>query len=68
MSFFANGVPEDKKVAHAATRLGPDAGQFYYYLTVRNDGNPLTWQEFRHAFVQKYENTSSRNKHLRYQL
>src|ERR1700694_581776 len=66
--FLMNGIAEDFKVPAASSLVAGDADNFYYYLVVSNDGTSPNWKQFRHAFIQKYENATARQDLLRQKL
>ena len=53
--FRLKNTAEDRKVDLISFALEGDAQSFFYYCFIRNNEIELTWDEFQHAFRQKYE-------------
>jgi len=66
--FVLYHVNDKHKTFNASQCIQGEAGKFYLYLITRNDGKPLLWEEFRHAFISRYHNPMAREEILRHKL
>jgi len=57
-----NITKDDKKVDLASFSITGDARSFFHHCCKLNNEVELTWDEFQHAFLQKYERASRLGK------
>ena len=62
------GTEEMKKVVFASFALREDVESFVYYLMIRNNNMNSTWDIFKHALIQKYEDSAMRGDLLQDKL
>jgi len=53
--FKLKNTADERKVDLISFSLEGDAQSFFHYCFIRNNEIELTWDEFKHAFRQKYE-------------
>jgi len=66
--FRLKNTPDNKKVDVASFSLEFDSQYFFDHCYTLNNQVELTWEEFRHAFLQKYERPRMRATLLRDKL